>query len=324
MFLKQEKRPFNGTSKIPCACALGKRGVPLRKRLVSFLKEPLLHFIVLGTVIFMIYAFWGQWDESDQERTITITTGEIEWLTDSWHKRWNRPPTPVEREGIINQYVREMILYREAVAMGLDQSDTIIRRRLAQKLEFITQDLSRPQPPSEDELRAYFEDHLGRYQSPDLISMTHVFFDPDKRGSQTLQDAEAAKVELIDSKRDPRNALSFGDRFMLQNYYPERSQAELAKLFGGGFAEPLFALAPQQWHGPILSGYGVHLVYVHDLQKFEPPAFSEVKDQVSLDWEDEQRKKLNDQYIENLIGQYKVTIENVPLSEPSGTGEDES
>jgi hypothetical protein len=291
---------------------------------MSFIKEPLLHFVVLGTIIFMIYTFWGQRGENDQERSITITADEIEWLTDSWQKRWNRPPTAEEREGIINQYVREMILYREAVAMGLDQSDTIIRRRLAQKLEFVTQDLSRPQTPSEEVLRAYFEEHVGRYQAPELITMTHVFFDPDKRGSQTLLDAEAAKAELINSKKNPQDAHSFGDRFMLQNYYPERSQAELTKLFGQGFTEPLFAMAPQQWHGPILSGYGVHLVYVHHLQKFEPPAFSEVKEQVSMDWEDDQRKKLNDQYIANLIGRYNVTIENVPPPKPSETGKDES
>ena len=199
--------------------------------------------------------------------------------------------------------------------MGLDKDDTVIRRRLAQKLEFLTQDLISPQPPSEEELRTYFETHMDRYQPPDLITLTHVFFDPDKRGDQTLKDAETIKAELIALKQPPQDARSFGDPFMLQSYYPERSEAELAKLFGSGFARPVFELAPRQWHGPVLSGYGTHLVYVHDHQKAEPPTFAEVEAQVRQDWENDKREQLNEQYIASLMGRYDVTIEDTPSGE---------
>jgi hypothetical protein len=227
---------------------------------MKLLREPLVHFLVIGAAIFVLYGLMGQQDAEEQERTITISAGEIGWLTDTWKKRWNRPPTAEERNGLIKQYLRERILYREAVAMGLDRDDTVIRRRLAQKLEFLTQDLISPQPPTEDELRTYFETHMDRYQPPDLITMTHVFLDPDKRGDQTLKDAETIKAKLNALEQPPQDARSFGDPFMLQSYYPERSEAELAKLFGRGFTEPVFKLEPQQWHGPVLSGYGVHLV----------------------------------------------------------------
>ena len=277
---------------------------------MRFFREPLIHFLVIGAAIFAIYGFLDQQDTEEQERAVTITAGEIGWLTDSWKKRWNRPPTAEEREGIINQYLKEMILYREAVAMGLDQNDIIIRRRMAQKLEFLTQDLISPQPPTEDELRTYFEEHMDRYQPPDLITITHVFFDPDKRGDRTLKDAETIKAELIASKEPPQDASAYGDPFMLQSYYPERSQDELAKLFGGEFAQSVFALEPERWHGPVLSGYGTHLVYVHDRQEMAPPAFAEAQEQVRQDWENDKRKQLNDQYIASLMGRYDVTIED--------------
>ena len=291
------------------------KGTPLHNTIVRFIREPLVHFLVIGAAIFVLYGFMGQQDVEEQERTITITAGEIGWLTDTWEKRWNRPPTDKEREGIIKQYLREMILYREAVAMGLDKDDTVIRRRLAQKLEFLSNDLISPQPPTEDELRTYFEAHMARYQPPDLITMTHVFLDPDKRGDQTLKDAETIKAKLNAMEQPPQDARSLGDPFMLQSYYPERSEAELLKLFGSGFARSVFELAPQQWHGPVLSGYGTHLVYVHDHQVPEPSAFVDVEEQVRQDWESDKREELNAQFIESMIARYEVIIEDDPSGE---------
>jgi hypothetical protein len=277
---------------------------------MKLLREPLVHFLAIGAALFVIFAYWGRPAAEEQERAITITAGEIDWLTDSWEKRWNRPPTPEEREGLIQQYLREMILYREAVAMGLDRDDTVIRRRLAQKLEFLSQDLISPAPPAEDELQAYFEEHIDRYQAPDLVTMTHVFIDPDRRGDQTLVDAAVIKEKLQALKEPPQDAQAFGDSFMLQSYYPERSEAELLKLFGSGFARSVFELAPQQWHGPVLSGYGTHLVYVHDRRETDPPTFTEVEDQVRQDWENDKREQLNEQFVASMVARYDVTIED--------------
>jgi len=277
---------------------------------MKFLREPLVHFLVIGAALFVLYGVMGQQEGEEKERAITITSGEINWLTDAWQKRWNRPPTAEERDGLIQQYLREMILYREAVAMDLDKDDTVIRRRLAQKLEFLTQDLISPQPATKGELQSYFEAHIDRYQAPDLITLTHVFFDPDKRGNRTLKDAETIKTKLIALKQPPRDARSFGDPFMLQSYFPERSESELLKLFGSGFARSVFELAPKQWHGPVLSGYGTHLVYVHDRLESEPPTFAEVEAQVRQEWESDKRKQLNEQFVASMIARYDVTIED--------------
>ena len=288
----------------------------MHNTIVRLIKEPLVHFLVIGAAIFVLYGFMGQQDVEEQERTITITAGEIGWLTDTWAKRWNRPPTTEERAGIIDQYLREMILYREAVAMGLDRDDTVIRRRLAQKLEFLSQDLITPQPPTEEELQSYFKSHIDRYQAPDLITLTHVFVDPDLRGDQTLVDAEVIKKQLQALKEPPQDARSYGYTFMLQSYYPERSEAELLKLFGSGFARSVFELATRQWHAPVLSGYGTHVVYVHDHQEAEPPAFAEAEVQVRQEWESDKRKQLNEQFVASMIARYDVTIEEVPMADP--------
>jgi peptidyl-prolyl cis-trans isomerase C len=283
---------------------------------MKIFREPLVHFLAIGAAIFVLYSFWGQKDAGENERAITITTGEITWLTQAWEKRWNRPPTDKERQGLVDQYLREMVLYREAVAMGLDRDDTVIRRRLAQKLEFLSQDLISPKPPTEDELKAYFEAHIDRYQSPDIITLSHVFIDPDLRGDSTLVDAESIKKQLQALKEPPKDIRAYGDMFMLQSYYPDRSEAELLKLFGGGFARSVFELEPKQWHGPVLSGYGTHLVYVHDLLEADPPVFAEVKEQVLQNSESDKREELNEQFVASIVSRYDITIEGIPIDAP--------
>jgi peptidyl-prolyl cis-trans isomerase C len=283
----------------------------LRKTIARLTREPLIHFVLIGASIYGLYGIFGQQETADQDRSIVITAGEIGWLEASWEKRWNRPPTPAERQGLIKQYTRETVLYREALAMGLDQDDTIIRRRLAQKLEFLSKDLIRPDPPGDKELQAYFEAHIDRYRPPDLLTMTQIFLDPDKRGERTLDDAESLKAELIALKVPTAASRDPGDPFMLQSYYPERSEAELGKLFGSEFAQSVFALEPAQWHGPVLSGYGVHLVYVHQRQEASPPTFSQVVERVRQDWEDDKGKELNEAFIARLLARYDVIIEDV-------------
>ena len=296
----------------------------MHNTIVRLIKEPLVHFLVIGAAIFVLFGLMGQQEVEENERAITITSGEINWLTDAWRKRWNRPPTAEERDGLIQQYLREMILYREAVAMGLDKDDTVIRRRLAQKLEFLSQDLITPQPPTDDELQAYFAEHIDRYQAPDLVTMTHVFIDPDLRGDRTLKDAEVIKAQLQALKEPPQDARAYGDSFMLQSYYPERSEAELLKLFGSGFARSVFELTPQQWHGPVLSGYGTHLVYVHDHQKSEPPRFKEVEAQVRQEWESDKREQLNEQFVASVVARYDVTIEDAPIGEDTAVSKEKA
>ena len=152
------------------------------------------------------------------------------FLDAGWQARYNRPPTKQELAGLVREHVREIALYRHAVAMGLDKNDPVIRRTLGKKLQTLTQNLVELSlSPSDQELSSYFQANAERYRPPDLITFTQVFVDPDKRGDRTLKDAEAAKIKLAAMKQPPRDARSFGDPFMLQSYYPQRSEVELAK-----------------------------------------------------------------------------------------------
>jgi peptidyl-prolyl cis-trans isomerase C len=285
---------------------------PSPSKLLRFLKEPLLHFVLAGAAIYLLFGMFGQ-SESDEalaeENTIVVTEGEIDWFAEMWQKKWNRPPSDVEMVGLVQDHLRQTVLYREAVAMGLDKDDVIIRRRMAQKLEFLAQDLITPEEPTAEELQAFFVENVDRYQIPPLLTFTHVFLDPDKRGDDTLTDAEKLKAELIAGATVPDEASDLGDRFMLQAYYPERDEADLAKLFGGEFARSIMALEPEKWHGPVLSGYGTHLVYVQARLESPLPTYEQVADRVREDLVTEEREKLNQEYLDSLLARYKVVIE---------------
>ncbi len=277
---------------------------------MTIARSPLLHFLVIGAVIYLLYGITDSETTSVSPGTITVTTGDIEWLESSWQKRWSRPPTPDERKGLIDQFVRETVMYREALAMGLDQDDVIIRRRLTQKLEFLFQDLADTVGPTDQELREYFEANQDRYRELDVVALTHVFLDPDRRGDQTLADAGALLAELTALDDPTQDAAGLGDQLMLQRYYPQHSEPDIARLFGHEFARSVFELEPGQWCGPVLSGYGMHLVYVHDRLQAPPPSFDAVVEQVRENWRTDQRQSFNDEFVANLLSRYDVKIED--------------
>jgi len=290
---------------------------------MKFLREPLLHFMFIGAAIYLLYAVFAEPAAEEIDKTIVVSAGEIEWMNTAWQKRWNRPPTTKELDGLIKQYIKETVLYREALTMGLNKHDQVIRRRLAQKLEFLAKDLVALTPPTEEELQTYFVENHDRYQQPVRFTFTQVFIDPDKRGDATLDDAERVKATLI-AKGDAINDVSgLGDDLMLQNYYPEKDQAEIQKQFGSGFAESLVELSPGHWHGPVLSGYGVHLVYVHSIIEPPAPVFAEVRERVTQDWQTTRGIELNEKFYNSLRDQYTIIIEQ-PEQDDTVTAEQES
>ena len=280
-------------------------------KLFQLAKEPLVHFLCIGAAIYLLYGMFAEPALEETDKIIVVSAGEIEWMQTSWQKRWNRPPTDAEFDGLIQQYIKETVLYREAMTMGLNKHDQVIRRRLAQKLEFLAKDLVALTPPTEEELQAYFAGHQDRYQEPARYTFTQVFIDPDKRGDSTLADAEKIKATLIAKGDANEDAGALGDAFMLQNYYPEKEQAEIQKFFGSGFAESLIALSPGQWHGPVLSGYGVHLVYVSNISETPAPVFAEVREHVMQDWKTDKGDELNEKFYANLRDRYTVVIEEI-------------
>jgi peptidyl-prolyl cis-trans isomerase C len=278
------------------------------KKLNSFLKEPVLYFLLFGVLLYVSYQSFNNYLNRDKY-VITVSQEEIQMLDQSWQMRWNRPPTPEEKEGLLKKNIRDKVLYRTAIEMGLDKEDMVIQRRMVQKIEYLGADIIQPPQPNEAELVAYFEEHKDEYKLPEIITMTHLFYDPDKRGETTLDDANKALARL-NAQNDPNSNLSeFGDAFMLANYYPNKTEMEIRKHFGSGFTESVFELETGKWHGPVLSGYGTHLVFVHNHEINEMPEYTDVRDMVRVDWMAMKKAELEQQYIDGLMARYEIVIE---------------
>ena len=301
----------------------------MSNRLTRLFTEPLVQFLIIGACIYGAYALFGTPEEDFRDTTIRVDANRIEAFIGQWEGRWNRPPTRQEIDGIIQQYVREDILYRQAVAMGLNEDDPITRRRMAQKLEFLTADLAMMKQPAEGELEQYFRDNQANYRAPDQISFSQVFFDPDARDEATLDDAAEVLVQLRSAGEPDAQTLEAGDRFMLQGYFPSVTEAEIGRTMGSGFSEAVMQLDPGQWHGPVLSGYGVHLVYVYDFLAAPPAVFEDVQATVLEDWHAVQREQFNADFFEALKNNYEIIIDEVPadrlIGDPAATiSKDES
>ncbi len=256
-------------------------------------REPLVHFLGIGALLFGVFALVNDEAGSGAANRIEITAADVERLQQRWTRQWNRPPTETELKGLINSHIREEVLYREGLALGLDQNDTIIRRRLAQKMEFLAEDLADQVKPTDEELERYFDRNRDKYRLPAYFSFTHVYLSVDKRGDSAERDARRLLVHLQTTDATPVQVSGQGDRFMLQYDFVRKTEQEVAKLFGRRFAEQLSEIPEGSWQGPVESGYGLHLVRIHD--KVEPrlPELNEVRDRVRSNLVSERRRETN-------------------------------
>jgi len=296
-------------------------------KLTRLLTEPLIQFLVIGACIYGAYALFGAPQEDFRDTTIVVDSNRINAMISQWEKRWNRLPTRSEIDGLIQAYIREDVLYRQAVAMGLNEDDPITRRRMAQKLQFLTSDLSMMQQPQEGELEKYFDEKSGSYRGEDMISFAQVFIDPDKREDATLSDAAEILAQLKAAGEPDAETIQAGDRLVLQSNFSTATELDIRRQLGSGFAEVVMALEPGQWHGPVLSGYGVHLVYVYEFVKAPPAVFENVQARVLEDWHEQKREQFNADFLESLKSRYQIVIEELPADrlldgQVKTTGED--
>ena len=274
--------------------------------------EPLIQFLIIGAAIYGAYAMFATPEEDFRDTLVHVDSNRINAFISEWESRWNRPPTREEIDGLIQSYIREDVLYRQAVAMGLNEDDPITRRRMAQKLEFLTSDLAMMVQPAEGVLEQYFADNSEAYRSPDLMTFSQVFFDPDSREDSTLEDAAEALLKLQAAGVPTEESMLVGDGFMLQTDFVSVTATEAARQMGTGFVEAVVQLEPGSWHGPVLSGYGVHLVYVYSYEKSPPPVFEDVQAAVLENWQFEQREQFNADFLENLKTRYEIVIDEIP------------
>ena len=285
----------------------------------KLLQEPLVHFILLGALIFTGFKFFSN-NESSQPGTIVVTQGKVESLVTGFTRTWQRPPTPEELNGLIRDYVREEVYAREAMALGLDREDTVIRRRLRQKLEFISESVAAQTTPTDAELQKYLEAHPEKFRVERQFTFRQVFLDPQRHGVNLNRDAAQLFIQLQQAGTDGNISL-FGDPFLLDQEYKRVPTGEVSKQFGEKFAARLGDLLLGQWQGPIESGYGTHLVLVTDRDEGRMPLLKEVRDVVKLEWSNAQRSETNEKFYQALLKRYTVTVED-PLYAKSVMGAD--
>ncbi len=277
----------------------------------ALLKEPLVHFLALGLIIFAVYHALNRSAETEPDK-IVVTQARIEQLAGLFAKTWQRPPTAAELKGLIDDYVKEEIFYREALALGLDNDDTVIRRRLRQKMEFLSDAVIAALTPTDAELEAYLKANPSKFKLDPQIAFEQVFLNPQRRGDSIAEDA-ASILEALNSNVSA-NAATLGDATLLPSELGLTSATRLSQTFGPQFAKAIDQLAPGIWTGPIKSPFGMHLVRVNKSEPGRVPALSEVRDAVKREWAAEQRKKLEDKRFAELLKRYDVSIERQPNS----------
>ena len=270
-----------------------------------FGRSPLVVFLLLGAGVFAV----DRWlDDAGAGRVVTVTEEQLGAIRERWAAQWGRPPTGRELEGLIDETVREEILYREARRRGLDRGDAIIRRRLAQKMTFLLEDSAEAPATgaaAAGDIETYYADHAERYREPRRTTFRHVFLSRDRR-ADPQGDAAALLRRVRGGDGDGWRQL--GDPFVLLREYADRTDQEIAELFGGRFAATLPALAAGSWQGPIESAHGVHLVHVIGRTEPRLPALDEVRDLVAEDLLDSRRRERNEAALQTLRERYEIRM----------------
>jgi hypothetical protein len=287
------------------------------RQIKRILREPLLHFLVLGAVLFAGYSALSDGEEERDDR-IVISAGQIDHLKVGFTRAWRRPPTADEMNGLIRAHIREEVFYREAKAMGLDRNDTIIRRRLHQKLEFILQDVASQTEPPDRDLAGLLQSQPEKFRVGQRLSFSHVYFNPERYADGGREAAERL-LTTLSTEGAKADVSAAGDRFMLGNRFDALPAAEAAKLFGPDFKKALVALQVGIWQGPIKSGYGLHLVLLTERDEGRIPTVAEARDALLREWKQAQRDKTNDDVFTKLLSRYTVTIKDTTPAAPEKT-----
>jgi hypothetical protein len=273
-------------------------------------REPLIHFLILGALLFFVSNLVNRRTSGDIKK-IVITPGQVEHLEESFARAHQRPPDPDELKGLLRDYIREEVYYREALALGLDRDDAPIRQRLRQKMEFISEDVAAQAQPTEDQLQSYLAAHPEKFRVDQQFTFEQIYLDPSRRGQHLNADAQAmlAKVNQMGAAAD---ISTMGDPFLLEEDSDNVSSRDVARDFGEKFAAALPALPVGTWQGPIESGLGAHLVYVKAHTDGRLPELDEVRDAVRREWANDIRLEANTKFYEGLLKRYSVSIEVPP------------
>jgi hypothetical protein len=273
-------------------------------------REPLLHFALLGAAIFGVHAWTSPAPRADARQTIEVPAGQVERLAEVWRRQWQRPPSEDELRAVVEQHVREEMLYRQALALGLERDDSMIRQRLAQKVQFLSEDVAAPAEPDEAALRRFFEERAATYVEPPVLTFSHVYFGRERRGPAVAADAKLALAALA---RDPEKAPALGDPFVLPFEFVRTSTVDVASQLGEEFAAALRDVPLGTWQGPVESAFGVHLVRVTERAERRRPDLAEVRSAVLRDYRRTKRDEANRRQLEALRASYRIVVDEAAI-----------
>lgn len=273
------------------------------------LREPLAHFLAIGAALFLFFAWKG--GAGAASGRIVVTRARLESLAAGFARTWQRPPTAGELKGLVDGYVREEIAVREAMATGLDRDDTIIRRRLKQKIDFLAEDRIDSAPPTEADLTAWLTAHPDLYRAEERVSFRQVCLTPEKRGGPAAAEAEAKRLAAALEKKGP-GAEAAGDSLLLPPDMPLAPKGEIARVFGSEFADAVVRIEPGHWTAPVPSGFGIHAVLVLEKAPARSPALADVRTAVERDFTADRRTKELEALYARLLAKTKVVIETAP------------
>lgn len=283
----------------------------------KWLKEPLFHFLLLGAAIFFIYGLVAEKGRAENE--IFISRGQQENLVNTFSRTWQRLPTPVEYQGLLKDYIRQEIAYRQSREMGLDQDDIVIRRRLRQKMEMLAEDVAGLVPPTEEELQAYLYANTESFMIEPRMTLHQIYFSTDRRGDLAGADALEA-LQVIAGQGETANTDIMGDPLPLPAVLDNAGESEIARLFGSVFVEGLRGVQTGSWSGPVASGFGLHLVLVTDRVEGRVPLLDEVRPEVQRELMSQRRQDTVDGLYEKLAENYSIEIEPLTDVDAEGTG----
>ncbi len=270
-------------------------------------REPLVHFALASIAIFAVHFLWTA-ERDNAANTITITQTDVERLVALYTSEAGTVPTAQDLEAMIADQVRDEALAREARRLGLHIGDTVVDRRLAQKMTFLVSDLTEMEPPTEEDLQNWYTEHAQKFETPARATFDHVFFSSDRHGDRT---DEMAKEQLTSLNGQSPNWQQAGDPFMLSRSYGDLPLREVARLFGQEFAQSLSSLdAGTAWQGPVKSAFGFHLVRVRKMDASNLPPLEQVRRAVEADWLDTKRREQNADAIAEIVNRYNVVVED--------------
>jgi parvulin-like peptidyl-prolyl isomerase len=270
----------------------------------KLLKDPLVHFLLIGVVLFAIAAMRGQPVTTGRER-IVVTAEQVAQARAAASALQGRAPTSEELADLVEPLVRDEIMYREALALRLDENDDEVRRRLIEKMSYLTQDTADPAASSEQALREFYQARPDLFTIPALVSFDQVFFSPGARGDALQADA-AAGVAALRSGRAPAEV---GDRTPLRDSYDGAPREQVAVLFGDELASSLFAAQPGEWVGPFRSDFGLHAVRLRSRSDPRLPPYDEIAERVAEEYGAQRRSEANEQAYQEMRARYDVVIE---------------